>query len=100
MRKRRSMLNFYLLVVLFSMLSLAASSQASWKHGRLEVTEDGHYLQYEDHTPFFWLGDTAWELFHRLTKEDIRKYLENRRKKGFTVIQSVILAEFNGLKKP
>src|SRR5881392_3020414 len=64
------------------------------------VTVDGHYLQYEDGTPFFWLGDTGWELFHRLTKEEIARYLENRHQKGFTVIQAVILAEFNGLRRP
>jgi Protein of unknown function (DUF4038) len=58
-------------------------SQDNWKHGRLQVTRNGHYLQYEDGTPFFWLGDTGWELFHRLNKEEIEKYLENRRRKGF-----------------
>jgi hypothetical protein len=71
-----------------------------WKHGRLKVTADGHYLQLKDGLPFFWLGDTGWELFHRLTKEEINIYLENRRAKGFNVIQAVILAEFNGLKRP
>jgi len=74
--------------------------QEKWNHGRLQVTKDGHYLQYEDGNPFFWLGDTGWELFHRLTKEEIGKYLENRKQKGFNVIQAVILAEFDGSKKP
>jgi len=74
--------------------------QGKWNHGRLQVTKDGHYLQYEDGTPFFWLGDTGWELFHRLKKEEIEKYLDNRSQKGFNVIQAVILAEFDGLKKP
>ena len=74
--------------------------QQQWKHGRLQVTKDGHYLQYEDGTPFFWLGDTGWELFHRLDKEEIERYLQNRKQKGFNVIQAVILAEFDGLRKP
>jgi hypothetical protein len=46
------------------------------------------------------LGDTGWELFHRLKKEEIEKYLDNRKEKGFNVIQAVILAEFDGLTKP
>jgi hypothetical protein len=46
------------------------------------------------------LGDTAWELFHRLSKADTEKYLENRRQKGFTVIQAVALAELDGLNTP
>ena len=51
----------------------------------------------ESGEPFFWLGDTAWELFHRLNREDAERYLENRAKKGFTVIQAVVLAEMAGL---
>ncbi|MEY3178320.1 MAG: hypothetical protein RJB42_561 [Bacteroidota bacterium] len=75
-------------------------SQEVAKLGKIQTTSDGRYLQYEDGTPFFWLGDTAWELFHRLTKSEIEQYLENRRGKGFNVIQAVALAEFNGLLKP
>ena len=55
---------------------------------------------FEDGTPFFYLGDTGWELFHRLNKEETEKYLENRRAKGFTVIQAVVLAELDGLNTP
>jgi hypothetical protein len=65
----------------------------------LKVTPDGHYLQFSDGSPFFWLGDTGWELFHRLRLEEIKIYLDNRAAKGFNVIQAVALAEFNGLKK-
>lgn len=93
------MRNFFCSVLL-SLLCFPVNSQSIWKHGRLKVTADGHYLQFEDGLPFFWLGDTGWELFHRLTKEEINIYLENRRAKGFNVIQAVILAEFNGLKRP
>lgn len=76
------------------------SAQTMWKHGKIKVTADGHYLQHEDGTPFFWLGDTGWELFHRLTLREIKQYLDNRAAKGFTVIQAVALAEFDGLRKP
>jgi hypothetical protein len=53
-----------------------------------------------DGTPFFWLGDTAWELFHRLNREEADYYLQRRAEQGFTVIQAVALAEFDGLKEP
>ncbi len=69
-------------------------------HGKLRVSENRRFLVFEDGTPFFWLGDTAWELFHRLSKTDAERYLENRRQKGFTVIQAVILAELDGLHTP
>lgn len=77
-----------------------AKAQDVFKHGRVIVSPNGHYLQYEDGQPFFWLGDTAWELFHRLKIEEIDTYLKNRQQKGFNVIQAVALAEFDGLTKP
>ncbi|MEO6000766.1 MAG: glycoside hydrolase family 140 protein [Chitinophagaceae bacterium] len=50
--------------------------------------------------PFFWLGDTAWELFHRLDKPEADRYLKRRSEQGFTVIQAVVLAEMDGLHTP
>lgn len=70
------------------------------KNGLLRVSGDGRYLQHKNGTPFFYLGDTAWELFHRLTREETELYLENRRARQFTVIQAVALAEFDGLTEP
>lgn len=66
----------------------------------LKVSANGHFLEKKDGTPFFWLGDTAWELFHRLTLEEIIQYLDNRQAKGFNVIQAVVLAETDGLRVP
>lgn len=60
----------------------------------------GRFLIYEDGKPFFYLGDTAWELFHRLSREEVDLYLMNRKEKGFTVIQAVVLAELDGLSEP
>ncbi|CAN5590519.1 glycoside hydrolase family 140 protein [soil metagenome] len=74
--------------------------QTIFNHGRLLVSKDGRSLQFADGTPFFWLGDTGWELFHRLNLPEIQQYLDNRSAKGFTVIQAVALAEFDGLRKP
>ncbi|RZK62756.1 MAG: DUF4038 domain-containing protein, partial [Pedobacter sp.] len=33
----------------------------------LKVSANNRFLVYENEKPFFYLGDTAWELFHRLT---------------------------------
>lgn len=71
-----------------------------FQHGRLEVSKNHRFLQQHDGTPFLYLGDTAWELFHRLSREDAERYLEMRRQQGFTVIQTVVLAEFDGLTVP
>jgi hypothetical protein len=68
--------------------------------GRLAVAPNGRYLQYVDGTPFLYLADTAWELFHRLSAEEADLYLQNRAAKGFTVIQAVVLSERGGLAEP
>jgi hypothetical protein len=64
---------------------------------RIKVADNHRFLVTESGAPFFWLGDTAWELFHRLSREEADTYLEDRAKKGFTVIQSVALAEMDDL---
>lgn len=63
----------------------------------LRVSANHRYLIKQDGTPFFYLADTAWELFHRLSRSEIDYYLRNRANKGFTVIQATLLAEDNGL---
>ena len=67
---------------------------------RLQVSANGHYLQTADGKPFFYLGDTAWELFHRLDRDKALHYLKNRADKGFNVIQAVALAELAGVDTP
>ncbi len=67
---------------------------------RLKVSPDQRMLVTESGRPFFWLVDTAWELFHRLNRDDADRYLENRAKLGFTVVQAVALAEIGGLTVP
>ena len=67
---------------------------------QLRVSAGRRYLEFTDGTPFFYLGDTAWQLFHRLSMEEADRYLLNRAQKGFTVIQAVVLAELDGLNTP
>jgi hypothetical protein len=64
---------------------------------RLRVSDNHRFIVTEQGEPFFWLGDTAWELFHRLNREEAIRYLDDRASKGFTVVQAVALAELNGL---
>jgi hypothetical protein len=67
---------------------------------QLRVSDNKRFLVTKEGKPFFWLGDTAWELFHRLSREEADKYLKDRADKGFTVIQAVALAELDGLHDP
>lgn len=60
-------------------------------HGPLRVNEKRRFLEHEDGTPFFWLGDTWWMgLCRRLHWPDEFQLLTaDRVAKGFTVIQIV-----------
>ena len=71
-----------------------------FSHGPLRVSADQRSIEHADGTPFLWLGDTAWELFHRCDRAEVEWYLEQRRSQGFTVIQAVALAEFDGIMTP
>ena len=66
----------------------------------LRVSDNKRFLINADGSPFFYLGDTAWELFHRLDREQADRYLTDRAAKGFTVIQAVVLSEIDGLSVP
>jgi len=67
---------------------------------RIRVSDNRRFLVTESGEPFFWLGDTAWQLFHRSSLEEAEHYLEVRREQGFNVIQAVALAEMDGLRTP
>lgn len=83
-----------LLTLLFLSIFWSASAQ------KLQVSADSRYLETSKGQPFFWLGDTAWELFHKLNREEATLYLETRAAQGFNVIQAVILAERDGMRTP
>jgi hypothetical protein len=57
----------------------------------LKVSSNGRYFTTAGGAPFFWLGDTGWLLFNKLTREEADKYLEDRRAKGFNVIQVMVV---------
>ncbi|GAB4422194.1 MAG: glycoside hydrolase family 140 protein [Bacteroidia bacterium] len=90
----------YLSLCLQLLLTCLLLAPAGMHAQRLRVSDDRRFLVREDGTVFFYLGDTAWELFHRLTREQADQYLEDRARKGFNVVQAVALAELDGLNTP
>ena len=78
------------LLVALLLSQLAATAQERRLPG-LKVSANKHYLMTDNGQPFFWLGDTGWLLFVKLTREEAAQYLEDRRQKGFNVIQSMVL---------
>lgn len=66
----------------------------------LKVSPNKRFLMHDNGKPFFYLADTAWELFHRCDREEADLFLADRAKKKFTAIQAVALAELDGLNTP
>jgi hypothetical protein len=96
MNTTRTIVAFCLgLVLVESMTEISHAAQP-----RLKISDNHRFILYEDGQPFFYLGDTAWELFHRLNREDAERYLKDRAKKGFTVVQAVAIAELDGHTDP
>jgi uncharacterized protein DUF4038/collagenase-like protein with putative collagen-binding domain len=87
----KSAKNIFLFFLLFVCNTLFAQLQP------LRVSDNKHFLVTKDGKPFFWLGDTGWELFHRLNRQDAELYFKKRSSQGFNVIQAVVLAELDGL---
>ncbi|MCJ7446195.1 MAG: glycoside hydrolase family 140 protein [Bacteroidales bacterium] len=82
------------LTIIFSILFFSLSCNTG-THGeitpRLIVSENRRFLATETGDPFFWLGDTGWLLPSKLNREEAEVYLEDRRQKGFNVIQVSVL---------
>jgi hypothetical protein len=88
------------MLALLNMFLPAAFTSPTKSLPLLRVSENKHFIVTGDGRPFFWLGDTAWELFHRLNREEAEFYLRKRAGQGYNVVQAVILAEFDGLGTP
>jgi hypothetical protein len=76
-----------------------------FSHGFLKVNTSGvnanRYLVNDDGTPFFWLGDTAWNASIRAisaasgaTALDWENYVLDRKAKGFTVVQIALPVDY------
>lgn len=68
--------------------------------GTWPLTRDDARLRRRDGSLFPWVADTAWELVHRATPAELSTYLDDRVGKGFSVVQTVLLAELEGATVP
>jgi hypothetical protein len=84
----------------FALAALAGVFCAGAQLPRLTVSENRRFLATADGKPFFYLADTAWELFHRLTRKQAAEYLTLRASQGYTAIQAVAVAELDGVTDP
>lgn len=81
----------YLFCLTITCLSFCLAPAQKKLQRQLQISSNGRYFTNEKGDPFFWLGDTGWLLFGKLTREEAEQYLEDRRQKGFNVIQVMVL---------
>ena len=86
------------IVLLFLLAALLPAAEK--KLPALKVSANQRFLVTADGKPFFYLADTAWELFHRLDRKQAVQYLEKRASQNYTAIQAVALAELDGVTDP
>jgi len=65
----------------------------------LRVNANGHYLEKSDGTPFFFLSDTEW-LLNSHTDAQITQLLDDRKARGFTVVQVFATRNWNNGSDP
>jgi len=76
---------------LITLLVFAFLINAHAQQKGLAISPNHRFFTDEKGAPFFWLGDTGWLLFSKLNRDEAEKYLEDRRQKGFNVIQVMVL---------
>lgn len=89
----RKLINALTMTAAIFMLSTAAPAETyaasrvkPWTNGRLVVTANHRYLQFENGQPFFLLGDTGWLLPERLDRSEVQYYLQKCRAAGFNTV--------------
>ncbi|MCK5343410.1 MAG: DUF4038 domain-containing protein, partial [Candidatus Heimdallarchaeota archaeon] len=80
-----SLISGYLLAVI--LLGCSSNEQSNPVKPKLKVSENNRYLTFENGNPFFWLGGTTWGMSEWLTREGVDYYLDNRKEKGFNLVQ-------------
>jgi Protein of unknown function (DUF4038)/Putative collagen-binding domain of a collagenase len=80
-------------IFLFILMGLFVKAEAQLP--KLKVSGNKRYFQTAEGRPFFWLGDTGWLLFVKCKREEAVKYLDDRKNKGFNVIQVMLVHDIN-----
>ena len=76
-----------LMILSLALLTVSAQAGKPWDNGKLKVSDNQRYLQFENGQPFFWLGETGWLLPERLDRAEAEWYLQSCAKAGYNVVQ-------------
>ena len=77
-----------LIIMSFVLLTISAQAGKPWDNGKLRVSDNQRYLQFENGQPFFWQGETGWLLPERLDRAEAEWYLQSCAKAGYKSLPS------------
>lgn len=80
-----------LFTLLLVLAATAVQGKKNWDNGRLKVSENQRFLQFENGKPFFWLGETAWLMPERLNRDEVAHYLKTCHEAGYNMVQVQVL---------
>jgi hypothetical protein len=87
---RQPMILSFMFISLLATLTLAPCNAQERGSLPIKVSDNGRYFVDAHDKPFFWLGDTEWELFHLFSIPDAKALLQKRREQGFSVVQVMV----------
>ena len=67
------------------------SAEKPWENGKLRVSDNQRFLQYENGKPFFWQGQTAWLMPERLNRDEVAFFLKSCHDAGYNVAQVQVI---------
>jgi hypothetical protein len=88
-----ALLGAFLTLAAFAAPSSSTEAPVTTPLPTLEVSANKRFLQTSDGKPFFWMADTAWIAIERLKREEMVHYFQDRRSKGFNVLQVMVIRE-------
>ncbi len=83
------MKKYFTIALLFAALVTDAQMQP------LKIAANKRFFTTADGKPFFWLGDTGWLLLVKCKREEAVQYLDDRKAKGFNVIQVMLVHDIH-----
>jgi hypothetical protein len=68
-----------------------ADAQKPWDNGKLRVSDNQRFLQFENGKPFFWQGETPWLMPERMNRDEVAFYLKTCQEAGYNIAQVQVL---------
>ena len=77
--------------LLLFLIPISSQAQKPWDNGKLKISENQRFLQFENGKPFFWQGETAWLMPERLNRDEVAFYLKSCKEAGYNMAQVQVL---------